>query len=103
MDLMEVYKHLTDQEREEYAALEETFSSKGWQILVKRANERAAQLLVYGADAPTWEANRVAAGMREVWDSIVVLREATDNEYANIARERVEEALDEPEDSLEYE
>lgn len=103
MDLMEVYKHLTDQEREEYSALEEMMSSKGWGILVKRAEEAITQLITYGAAAPNWDENRTALGMKKVWERLANLREATDFEYAELARQRAEPDTDEEVDDLDYE
>lgn len=101
MDLMEVFKHLTDQEREQYAALEETLSSKGWALIEKRATETVEALIQQAAFAGTWEQNRACIGQATAWDAVANMRTAVDNEFAAIAAERME--ADESGDDLEYE
>ena len=104
LDMMEVYKHLTDAERQEYAVLEETLSSAGWKLLVERAEKELLELMNYGANAPTWDENRTALGRRQVWMTIARLREATDFEYAAKAQERMTAVTETEEvDDLNYE
>jgi hypothetical protein len=94
MDFMEVFKYLTDEEKATYAALEETLSSAGWKLIVENAEKQMAQLEVQAAYAGTWEQNRQAIGAIAAHREYASLREMVEQEFAQIAAERREEAND---------
>lgn len=91
MDLMEVFKHLTDEEREEYRALEQTMASPGWGRIAKLAEEMKEYYERQAAYAQNWEANRMAIGAAGVYQWVSTLREATEAEFAAKAQERLDD------------
>lgn len=68
-------------ERERYMELERLFASKGWRIFIATAKDNANAAYAVGANASTWEENRVAYGNRMAWQYVLALEEATEQEF----------------------
>lgn len=86
MDLEQLAR-LDDASKERYVKLERMFDTPGWAIIEEWAKTNAQQQLLQGAYAGTWEANRMAAGARLVYESVASLRESTEAEFVAKAEE----------------
>lgn len=80
---------LTDDEKERYVKAETLFESEHWHVIKTMAEEQSEQALVRGANAQTWDDNRVALGQRLVWEYIATLNETYENEFSQQADARL--------------
>jgi ethanolamine ammonia-lyase small subunit len=87
MSTHEIMKWLNDAERDRFVKLQETFESDGWKILREYAQAQVAMNGIAGANAKTWEENRVAYGTRSAWDSVSRLEDEFMNAFELSARE----------------
>ncbi len=98
MDL-EQLKYLTPDQKDRYVTLERMFESKGWQVVQAWAASRAENEMRRAAFTGTWEDHRLATGARLAYEQFVNLREATEQEFVDLAEqamlaEQEDEALD---------
>ena len=104
MDLDQI-NALTDEQKERYVNLTRIFDLPGWQLIKTWATNQSEELLRRGANAVSWEANRLDAGQRVVYDLIAQLPEITELEYATLAEQNVEQRIAEAqaEDEADFE
>jgi hypothetical protein len=79
MSSHEIMKWLGDAERQRFVAFQELFESDGWRLFKDFAAAKVTERLVAGANAKTWEENRLALGARIAWDEVA----RADNEFMN--------------------
>ena len=98
----EVMRWLSDDvQRQRYAAVQETFETDGWRLIVEYALARAFEAGVRGANAQSWEQNREALGARKAWDEVSTLATAWMNEFEEVARQNKLAAVEPSEDAPE--
>lgn len=87
MSSHEIMKWLNDVERDRFVKLQETFESSGWRLLREYAHAQVAMNGIAGANAKTWEENRVAFGTRQAWDAVARLEDEFMNAFELSASE----------------
>jgi hypothetical protein len=86
VDLNEL-QYLTDLEKSRYMMMERLFAQPGWTEVIKQAEQGVQETVMRGANAATWEENRIALGGRVVYAWLVNLQQSTDLEFEQLAAE----------------
>jgi hypothetical protein len=86
MDL-EQLKYLTPDQKDRYVTLERMFDSKGWAVVEAWAKQRATLEYQRAATASGWDDHRLATGSRLAYEQIANLREATEQEFVDLAEQ----------------
>ncbi len=87
MDMTELLKWLPEEAQQRLLQLETTFGSEGWKTVVGWAQEARDATILRGAQATSWEDNRIALGQSRVYDEVINMAERIFTEYANMADE----------------
>lgn len=105
----DILAHLSDEERERFLAVQETFSTDGWRILAELATARGLSSGIEGSNAGAYDegvATRCARayGALQVWKEIEGWADAWYNTFAALAAQRIEDSLaSDPDDDPERE
>jgi hypothetical protein len=70
MSSQEVMAWLGDAERDRFVKFQGLFEADGWRLYREFALAKVFEHSVTGANAKTWEENRVAFGARRAWDDV---------------------------------
>ena len=98
IDSMEILKHLGEQETKNFLAFEELFGSDGWKLVLHYANQQSINEGFNGANAKSWEDNRVAFGARKTWDHLLNMESVVMSLFADAATTAQAAAEEEAED-----
>ena len=101
MDIIEIFKHLNDEQKERYLKLQKTFESDGWSLLVDMATTKGTDAFSRAAYASSWEENRIFVGQHIVYESFKNLKETVDAEFEQLAAENAMESLKDIEEGQE--
>ncbi len=94
MSSHEVMMWLSDVETARYVAFQELFETDGWKLFKEYAQAKVTEFGVAGANAQTWEANRVALGARVAWDEVAKAADSFMNSFEQLARSNRDEAAE---------
>lgn len=83
----EIMAWIGDVERDRFVKFQSVFESDGWPLIVELATARAYAAGLEGANATTWEQNRIAYGARSVWEQIARLAENCTADFELVASE----------------
>jgi len=100
MPTHELMSWLTDQERDRFVLLQETFETGGWKLLVDYASAKVVQHGVDGSNASTWEKVLENRGARMAWEQVSKLADEFMNAFEHAAQAAQAEAAagsDDPE------
>jgi hypothetical protein len=95
LDIVEILKHLTEDQRQRYLLLEKTFDSDGWPLIIEWATKRANECHSRAANANSWDDNRISVGAREVYLQIANMRDSTTMEFSKMAEANLLRASEE--------
>jgi len=73
--------YLPDEQKSRYRAYEQGFDTPFWKDLKELAEGEIENATLRGANAESWESNRIALGARIVWQYIATLEDAVENEF----------------------
>lgn len=99
---MKLLNALSGEQKREYMAVMRTLEDTGWEILSKHFGDLAEQLVVAGANASTWDENRIILGRRIAYLEFANLREGVEAQFEQLAQEIVA-ATNPTEDDEDYE
>lgn len=101
LDSQTILKNLGDAERQRYAALQDTFESDGWPLILEWAGIQQLQALKNGADADSWEQSCEERGVRRAWGNVLNLEDTLMVQFELLARQAIErDELETLEDDL---
>jgi hypothetical protein len=84
MDLEQI-KYLSNEEKDRYAKLERLFSSDGWTLVEEWAKQLHSDATARVLSATSWDVNRVFTGARAAYNEVATLREATEEQFVQMA------------------
>jgi len=99
-NINELSLHLTEEEKERWHKLRSVFESDGWPLIKEWAQGQVTLATISGANAVSWDVNRVAYGTRLAWEEVANFEDRVANEYAAVAEQRAEAALEDDYDDL---
>lgn len=82
---MNQLNQLTDEQKSEYMELARVFAEPGWQKVVKAYQEKTEAMVTAGANATSWEENRIAYGLRLAYEEFATLEEVTESMFLQIS------------------
>lgn len=85
----DILNELTDNERDQYAKLENLFMHPGWALAQEIFELGAKESYQRAAFAQSWEQNRMAVGEHSVWSRVVNLSEYVETNFRELAHQRV--------------
>jgi hypothetical protein len=94
MSSHEVMMWLDDVERDRFVKFQELFESDGWRLLKNIAVAKVTEHGVLGANAKTWEDNRVALGARTAWEDVANASDTFMSSFEQVALQNKEAAAD---------
>lgn len=100
MDLEQINK-LKPEQKNEYAQLERTFESPGWQLLAERLRAQADDAAQRELNAKSWEENRVWHGARAALLQVANYADVIEKEFAALVE--LTESQKRYEDEAEFE
>ena len=89
-------KWLGDEERDRFVKFQELFETAGWQLLSEFSHAKVTERMVAGANAKSWEENRLALGQRLAWAEIANAAQTFMSSFEQLA-ESNKEAAETPE------
>lgn len=98
---LEQIKHLPDDAKERFRKLESVFNSPGWDLVMEWAKTRRTEAQNRQLSAGTWDHALINRGAGYAYAELESIREVTEAEFAAIAEQNAELALQENE--AEYE
>ena len=78
---LEDLMYLPDEHKDRYRNYEQGFDSPFWKDLKALAESEVVNAAQRGANADTWENNRIALGARLIWEYIAHMEDAIENEF----------------------
>lgn len=98
MDMTQL-NQLTDEQKQAYMELARVFSEPGWKRIAKTYEDKAEAMKNAGANAGSWEENRVAYGLRMAYEEVAGLEDIMESLYSQISDTATEaqELVDEEE------
>lgn len=94
-------QYLSDEQKGRFAALESVFGMPGWRLVEDWALANVELMRMRGADAGTWDVNRMALGARTAFEQLASFRASTEREFEQMAEDN--KAKLQVGDSLDYE
>jgi hypothetical protein len=76
---------LSDEQKAEYMETSRVFAEPGWKRLVKFYEEKVDAMLTSGANATSWEDNRVAYGLRLAYEEFIALEDTLESYFSSIS------------------
>ena len=98
---MNLLNALSDQQKSEYLAITRTLDGPGWDILSNYYQDRVADHIKAGANAGSWEENRILLGARLAYEEFANLRDAIEERFEELAHEALAPAESEDEERFE--
>jgi hypothetical protein len=101
-DLMldqDIPQWLSDTAKENFLKLRSMFESDGWKLVMDFAGKKANEALLKGAEAVTWELNRVWHGQRRAWTDLATFETQVVNEFRQLAIQNRDANIDSGSDS----
>lgn len=99
MPTHELMAYLSDEERDRFVKLQETFETDGWRLIVAYANQKVVYHGVEGSNASSWEKVNENRGAREAWNQVARLADEFMNAFEAAAQSAKAEAADESQDA----
>lgn len=82
---------LTHEQKEAYLEISKVFGMKGWEFISREYEQLSQQAKEAGANANTWEENRINFGLRTAYEQFANLEVATEQMFTQIAEQVMED------------
>lgn len=92
MEPSEITEYLDEVQLDRYLKFQHVFESDGWKLVEEWAQAQSVAASIGGANASSWDNNRIEYGKRIAYDAVANMATQFLNEFSVVAEQNKEEA-----------